>query len=142
MFKRDRSITFPLEKATWVAADGIRYLRPELVLAHKLRRTRTVDDHDLDSTLPLLDADAVAFLLDLVERSDPSHHWRSPLEDASRAKEEHKGRRSAPRTLFGETDLSAHETAGPSIRITSGCPGAAWSIAAALPRLIATDMFP
>jgi hypothetical protein len=84
MFKRDRSITFPLEEATWVAADGVRYLRPELVLAHKLRRTRTVDDRDLDSTLPLLDADAVAFLLDLVERSDPSHHWRPPLEDASR----------------------------------------------------------
>lgn len=28
MFKRDRSITFPLEEATWIAADGVRYLRP------------------------------------------------------------------------------------------------------------------
>ena len=84
MFKRDRSITFPFEDATWVAADGIRYLRPELVLAAKLRRTRKVDDRDLDATLPLLDADAVAFLLDLVERSDPSHHWRPAIEDASR----------------------------------------------------------
>jgi hypothetical protein len=84
MFKRDRSITFPLEEATWVDADGIRYLRPELVLAHKLRRTRKVDDRDLGSTLPLLDADAVAFLLDLVKRSDPTHRWRPLLEDASR----------------------------------------------------------
>jgi hypothetical protein len=84
VFKRDRSITFPLGDATWVAADGLRYLRPELVLAHKLRRTRMVDDRDLGSTLPLLDAEAVAFLLDLVERSDPTHHWRALLEDASR----------------------------------------------------------
>jgi hypothetical protein len=84
VFKRDRSITFPLEEATRVAGDGIRYLRPELVLAHKLRKTRTVDDRDLGSTLPLLGADAVAFLLDLVGRSDPTHHWRPLLEDASR----------------------------------------------------------
>ena len=84
IFKRDRSITIPLEQSTWVEADGIRYLRPELVLAHKLRKTRTVDDRDLGSTLPVLDADAAAFLLDLVERSDPTHHWRPLLEDASR----------------------------------------------------------
>ena len=84
MFERDRAITFPLEEATWVAADGVRYLRPELVLAHKLRRTRKIDDRDLDAALPLLDADAVAFLLDLVKRCDPSHHWQPPIEDASR----------------------------------------------------------
>ncbi len=75
VFKRDRSISFPLERATWVAADGIRYLRPELVLAHKLRQTREVDDADLASTLPLLDPDAIAFLLELATRSDPAHHW-------------------------------------------------------------------
>jgi hypothetical protein len=75
VFKRDRSISLPLERATWVAADGIRYLRPELVLAHKLRHARQVDDGDLASTLPLLDTDGVAFLLELVTRSDPAHHW-------------------------------------------------------------------
>ena len=34
------------------------------------------------------------------------------------------------------------DTAGPSVRMTSLWPGDAWSIEAALPRLIATDMFP
>jgi hypothetical protein len=84
VFKRDRSISLPLERATWVAADGIRYLRPELVLAHKLRHARQVDDGDLASTLPLLDADSVAFLLELVTRSDPAHHWLPLLRGAVR----------------------------------------------------------
>jgi hypothetical protein len=84
VFKRDRRISLPLEEATWVAADGIRYLRPELVLAHKLRHTRVLDDRDLAAALPLLDVDAAAFLLELVRRSDPAHRWRRPLEEASR----------------------------------------------------------
>ena len=67
MFKRDRSSPFPLEEATWLAADGIRYLRPS---SSCQVLNSEVDDHDLDSTLPLLDADAVAFLLDLLQRSD------------------------------------------------------------------------
>ena len=75
VFKRDRSISLPLERATWVAADGIRYLQPELVLAHKLRQTREVDDGDLEATLPLLDTNAIALLLELVTRSDPAHRW-------------------------------------------------------------------
>lgn len=80
VFKRDRSVSLPLEKATWVGADGIRYLQPELVLAHKLRSTRDVDDGDLEATLPLLDTDAIAFLLELLTRSDPTHRWRPLVE--------------------------------------------------------------
>ena len=84
VFKRDRAVSLPLDEATWVADDGIRYLRPELVLAHKLRHARELDDGDLASALPLLDPDALAFLLAVVERTDPAHRWRPSLEAASR----------------------------------------------------------
>ncbi len=45
-FKRDPSVVLPLEQAVWVR-DGVRYLRPELVLAHKVRTARPKDDADL-----------------------------------------------------------------------------------------------
>ncbi len=82
-FKRDRSFSLPLEEATWIDPGGIRYLRPELVLVHKLRHTRPVDDEDLRRTLPHLDADALARLRDLVGRLDPSHRWRERLDTVS-----------------------------------------------------------
>jgi hypothetical protein len=79
VFKRDRSISFPLEAATWVAPDGIRYLRPELVLAHKLALSREVADRDLDAALPLLDATSRERLAELVGRADPEHPWNRRL---------------------------------------------------------------
>ena len=39
-FKRDPSVVLAIEEATW-ERDGIRYLRPELVLAHKVRTEPT-----------------------------------------------------------------------------------------------------
>lgn len=80
IYKRDRSVSLPLEDATWVAADGIRYLRPELVLAHKVALARPVDDGDLDAALPLLDAGARERLAELVARANPSHSWNRLLE--------------------------------------------------------------
>ncbi len=80
VFKRDRTVTLSLDEATWVAGDGIRYLRPHLVLAHKLRHARAANDADLAAALPLLDRGAVAFLRRFVERADPGHRWRQLLE--------------------------------------------------------------
>jgi hypothetical protein len=83
VFKRDRSVSLPLVDATWVGPDGVRYLRPELVLAHKLRHARPVDDEDLRVTLPLLDAGALSWLRVMLVRLDPSHRWREAVEAAS-----------------------------------------------------------
>jgi hypothetical protein len=83
VFKRDHSVSFPLQEATWVASDGIRYLRPELVLAHKLRHARPEDDDDLEVTLPLLDAEARARLDDIVSLVEPSHRWRASIDAAA-----------------------------------------------------------
>ena len=73
-FKRDPSVVLDLDEATW-ERDGIRYLRPELVLAHKVSNSRPKDEADLRATLPLLDADRRAWLSDFVARHAPTHPW-------------------------------------------------------------------
>lgn len=77
-FKRDPSVVLDLEDATW-HRDGVRYLRPELVLAHKVKATRAKDDADLEAALPLLDVTQRAFLADTVARHAPDHPWRRRL---------------------------------------------------------------
>ena len=80
VYKRDRSVSLPLEEATWIASDGIRYLRPELVLAHKVMLARAVDEGDLVATLVLLDTEAYERLAGFVARAEPSHPWHRLLE--------------------------------------------------------------
>jgi hypothetical protein len=72
---RDELIRLPLDEAVFEASDGIRYLRPEIVLAFKARAQRPQDDGDLAAVLPLLDPGRRAWLLTMVERVDPSHPW-------------------------------------------------------------------
>ena len=74
-FKRDPSVVMTLDGVTW-ERDGIRYLRPELVLAHKLRSTRPKDDADLAAALPLLGNTERAWLAGFVARHAPAHPWR------------------------------------------------------------------
>lgn len=80
VFKRDRTVALPLERATWVASDGLRYLRPELVLAHKARLARDADDADLEAALPLLSRDAVGWLGTYLAHAHPAHRWRASLD--------------------------------------------------------------
>jgi hypothetical protein len=79
VFKRDDSVGRPLDEASWVAADGVRYLRPELVLAHKVRLRRPTDDADLAVVLERLDPSARAWLRGYVLREDPAHPWARVL---------------------------------------------------------------
>ncbi len=61
--------------ATWVAPDGLAYLRPEITLLFKARLDRTKDRHDLDVTWPLLAAPARAWLVDAIASRDAHHPW-------------------------------------------------------------------
>jgi len=72
---RDESIRVPSDEAVFMAADAIRYLRPEIVLAFKARAPRKQDEVDLDAVLPLLDERPRAALRSAVERIDPAHPW-------------------------------------------------------------------
>lgn len=76
--KRDASFVAPLEDVTWVRG-GIRYLRPELVLVHKVASGRPKDDADLDAALPLLDDAARDVLARFVAEHAPDHPWRTRL---------------------------------------------------------------
>jgi hypothetical protein len=80
-FKRDPSVVTAIEEATW-QRDGIRYLRPELVLAHKVATTRPKDDADLTAALPLLGVSEQAWLADFVARHAPAHPWLERLRRA------------------------------------------------------------
>ncbi len=65
----------PLEEVTWVAGDGLRYLRPEVTLMMKARLDREKDRADLDAALPLLDEQQSSWLWNAVERAHPGHPW-------------------------------------------------------------------
>jgi hypothetical protein len=65
----------PLDEATWVAADSIRYLRPEIVLLYKAALHRPKDGRDLDLAWPLLDPDARSWLRAAVAELYPDHVW-------------------------------------------------------------------
>ena len=60
---------------TWVAGDGIRYLRPGITLLYKAALHRPKDDRDLAVTWPLLDEAARDWLRDAVERLHLDHPW-------------------------------------------------------------------
>ncbi len=66
----------PLEEVTWVAADGIRYMRPEVVLQHKALQDRPKDRADLAAALPGLSSEQRAWLRDGVRRVyGADHPW-------------------------------------------------------------------
>ncbi len=72
---RDDRVRMPLEDAVFVGPDGIRYLRPEIVMSLKARDPRPSSEGDLDAILPLLDADACGSLRDAIALYDPGHRW-------------------------------------------------------------------
>jgi hypothetical protein len=65
----------PVEDVTWVAADGIRYLNPEIVLLYKARLGRPKDDPDFEATLPVLAGDARLWLRNALKTILPDHPW-------------------------------------------------------------------
>jgi hypothetical protein len=73
--KRDESHVLPVGEATWVAADGLRYLRPEISLLYKAALHRPKDDRDLEVTWPRLDEEARSWLRATVERLYAGHPW-------------------------------------------------------------------
>ena len=72
---RDPGVSRPLEEATFVAADGIRYLQPDLVLFMKALMARPKDEGDLATVLPRLDTVMRDWLAGTIERVHPGHRW-------------------------------------------------------------------
>jgi hypothetical protein len=76
----------PVDDVTWLAADGIRYLCPEITLHFKARLQRPKDDRDLEVTWPLLSADQRTWLLSALEATEPEHPWLPRLRQGGLAK--------------------------------------------------------
>jgi hypothetical protein len=80
---RDERVRAPLAEATFVAADGIRYLRPELVLFMKARIARSKDDRDLATILPRLEPAARRRLAEWLDLVYPDgHRWLAGVREA------------------------------------------------------------
>jgi len=76
----ERSIQRPFVEAIARTADGIPYLRPELVLLYKGLETRPKDQADFDATVPLLSDSARTCLHNaLLQARGPAHPWLSAL---------------------------------------------------------------
>ena len=69
----------PVEEVTWRAADGILYLKPEIVLTYKATNRRAKDDLDFDATLPILTEDRRRWLEATLSELVPDHHWLERL---------------------------------------------------------------
>jgi hypothetical protein len=80
---RDARIRRPLAASTGVTADGIRYLRPEIVLLLKAKYARPKDVADLDAFLPRLDAPARLWLAHTLAMLHPGHDWLDRVLKAS-----------------------------------------------------------
>lgn len=83
-YRRDPSMTLPLEQARRLGSDGLPYLAPEAVLLFKASTAggnpRSKDEQDFRRVLPTLDANAQTWLRDALARSHPDHHWIGQLE--------------------------------------------------------------
>jgi Aminoglycoside-2''-adenylyltransferase len=79
VWRHDPTVAMTLDELTWVADDGVRFARPEIVLAHKARWRQPKDELDLAAAWPLLSADAQAWLLATLRRMYPGHPWLDRL---------------------------------------------------------------
>ena len=107
---RDPDHVVPLDDVTWVAGDGIRYMRPEIMLHYKAGLHRPKDDRDLAVAWPLLGAAEQDWLREAVRRLCPDHPWleRLGVSQAARAQasacalssfvERPSSRRTSPRS--------------------------------------------
>src|SRR5690242_16251593 len=65
--------------ATWAGADGVRALKPEIVLLFKARLDRLKDRRDRDRTWPLLDDRQRDWLRESIATLFPDHAWLEVL---------------------------------------------------------------
>lgn len=73
-FRRDARVTRPLATLGSMRA-GIPYLAPEIVLLHKAKARRAVDEADFARTLPSMAPAALAWLRDALALAHPEHPW-------------------------------------------------------------------
>lgn len=75
IYRRDETLQVPRGEVIARTADGVPYLRPELVLLFKAKAIRAKDQRDFAAALPALDGAARGRLRTWLERMHPGHAW-------------------------------------------------------------------
>lgn len=75
---RDETVRMPIGEAL-ITVEGVRYLRPEIVLSFKARAHRPQDEGDFDAVLPLLDDVGRRWLRDTIASEHPDDPWLDRL---------------------------------------------------------------
>jgi hypothetical protein len=79
--RREPAIRLPYEHVIAWTDDGIPYGRPEVVLLFKAKHSAEEKNRaDFEAVLPRLDASALRWLEDAIERIHPGHEWLAELE--------------------------------------------------------------
>lgn len=78
VYRRDRSVTRPWNRAVLKSSSGVPYLAPDLQLLFKAKHTRPKDHVDAERVIPTLDGEARRFLADHLS---PEHPWQRLLMD-------------------------------------------------------------
>jgi Aminoglycoside-2''-adenylyltransferase len=79
VWRHDPTVTIAYDDLVWADADGVRFARPEIVLAHKAKWRQTKDDLDFRTTWPLLDTPARSWLQTTLTSMYPDHPWLSHM---------------------------------------------------------------
>ena len=79
-FRREPSITRPVEEIILRTRDGIPFLAPEIQLAFKGKHQRPKDEHDFMLALPHLSAAQRAWLVMALKAAYGEHAWLERLE--------------------------------------------------------------
>ena len=77
--RRQPSMVLPLEEATWVGPDNVRYQNPEGVLLFKASHRRDRDERDFDLSLPMLSPTQRDWLYTALTQTLPAHPWLDRL---------------------------------------------------------------
>ena len=79
VYRRDPDVRLPLARALRQGPAGLTVLAPEIVLLYKSKAPRPADEHDFNAALPLLEAEARAWLRAALLRAGPAHTWAAAL---------------------------------------------------------------
>ena len=79
VFRRNPSISMPLERVSRRSAEGVPYLCPEIVLLYKAKAPREHDLEDFHRACETLDTDAKQWLAAALNTCHPGHEWTSEL---------------------------------------------------------------
>lgn len=82
LFRRDPSITYPLERVIVMSNLGIPVLAPEIVLLYKAKNSsRAENQSDFETVISYLNCDRRNWLRKSLKKIHPSHHWLQDLEE-------------------------------------------------------------